>query len=94
MIGSVFRSANNCSMPDPVPTVKTKINYWCGEEEKTAMKNNLAYTIEAFPQTVPKEFKASIEVFVGLLDQKVERSEAESFMTDYYRWRSQGMTSK
>lgn len=44
-------------MPDPVPTVNTNIEYWHGEEEKNARRNNLAYTINAFPQTVPKEFK-------------------------------------
>ena len=44
-------------MPDPVQTVNTNIEYWHGEEEKNARKNNLAYTINAFPQTVPKEFK-------------------------------------
>ncbi len=53
----VFWSANNYSMPDPMPTVDTKIEYWYGEEEKRARKNNLAYVRRAYPQTVPREFK-------------------------------------
>jgi hypothetical protein len=44
-------------MPDPTPTVDTKIEYWYGEEEKRARKNNLAYVRRAYPQTVPREFK-------------------------------------
>ncbi len=36
----------------------------------------------------------SIAVFDALLDEGVERSEAEAFVTDYYRWRSRGMASK
>ena len=53
----VFWSTNNYSMPDPVPRVDTKIEYWYGEEEKKARKNDLAYTQRIYPQTVPKEFK-------------------------------------
>ena len=44
-------------MPEPIPDVKTKIEYWYGEEEKRARKNDLAYTQKIYPQTVPKEFK-------------------------------------
>ncbi len=53
----VFWSTNNYSMPDPIPRTETKIEYWYGEEEKKARKNNLAYVLKAFPQTVPREFK-------------------------------------
>ena len=38
-IYNVFWSANNYSMPDPIPHVETKIEYWYGEEEKKARKN-------------------------------------------------------
>ena len=44
-------------MPDPVPRVGTRIEYWYGEEEKRARRNNLAYTCKAYPQTIPKEYK-------------------------------------
>ena len=44
-------------MLDPVPKVGTKIEYWYGEEERRARKNDLAYACTAFPQTVPREFK-------------------------------------
>ena len=43
-------------MPDPVPKVNTRIEYWWGEEERRARKNDLAYTRRVYPQTVPKEF--------------------------------------
>lgn len=56
-IYNVFWSTNNYSMPEPIPDVKTKIEYWYGEEEKRARKNDLAYTQKIYPQTVPKEFK-------------------------------------
>ena len=53
----VFWSTNNYAMPEPVPHVDTKIEYWYGEEEKKARKNDLAYTRKVYPQTVPREFK-------------------------------------
>ncbi|MGI6617444.1 MAG: hypothetical protein ACOX36_05280 [Saccharofermentanales bacterium] len=56
-IYNVFWSANNYPMPDPVPTSKTKMEYWYGEEEKSARKNDFAYAKKAFPQIVPREFK-------------------------------------
>ncbi len=56
-IYNVFWSANNYPMPDPIPTSKTKMEYWYGEEEKAARKNDLAYAKKAFPQIVPRELK-------------------------------------
>lgn len=44
-------------MPDPMPKVDTKIEYWYGEEERKARKNDLVYARKAFPQIVPREFK-------------------------------------
>ena len=55
-IYNIFWSANNYSMPDPVPAVDTEIEYWYGEEEKKARKDNLAYTKREYPQTEEKEF--------------------------------------
>ena len=55
-IYNVFWSTNNYSMPDPIPTINTKIEYWYGEEEKKARKHDLAYTCRAYPQTVVKEY--------------------------------------
>ncbi|MBQ6374166.1 MAG: alpha/beta hydrolase [Clostridia bacterium] len=56
-IWRVFWGTNNYTMPDPVPKVATRIEYWYGEEERKARKNDLAYTLKAYPQTVPREFK-------------------------------------
>lgn len=43
-------------MPNPVKSVDTRIEYWYGEEEKRARKNDLAYTRKVYPQTVAKQF--------------------------------------
>ena len=56
-IYNVFWSANNYSMPEPIPAIDTKIEYWYGEGEKNARKNNLAYACKAYPQIITKEFK-------------------------------------
>ena len=56
-IYNVFWSANNYTMPDPVPPVDVKMEYWYGEEEKKARKDNLAYAMRAFPQIKPREYK-------------------------------------
>jgi pimeloyl-ACP methyl ester carboxylesterase len=56
-IWRVFWGTNNYAMPDPLPKVGAKIEYWYGEEERKARKNNLAYTLKVYPQTVPREFK-------------------------------------
>ena len=37
-IWNVFWSTNNYAMPDPVPKVNTRIEYWWGEEERRARK--------------------------------------------------------
>lgn len=52
----MFWSTNNYSMPDPVPAVDTRIEYWYGKEERRARRQNAAYTCRAFLQTVLKEF--------------------------------------
>ena len=79
-IYNVFWSANNYSMPDPVPAVNTKIEYWYGEEEKKARKNNLTYTIKAFPQTVPKEFKGLAHAELVLMFPERFREEVARVM--------------
>ena len=79
-IYNVFWSANNYSMPDPVPIVNTEIAYWYGEEEKKARKNNLAYTRKAFPQTKPKEFKGLAHAELVLMFPERFREEVIRFM--------------
>ena len=58
-IYNVFWSTDNYSMPDPVPRVDTKIEYWYGEEEKRAREkeHDIEFVRKAYPQTVLKEFK-------------------------------------
>lgn len=79
-IYNVFWSANNYSMPDPVPRVDTEIEYWYGEEEKKNRKENLAYTIRAFPQTVPKEFKGLAHAELVLMFPERFREEVRRFV--------------
>lgn len=56
-IWNVFWSTNNYSMPDPVPKVDTEIEYWYGEEEKKARRNDIKYVRKTYPQTDVHEFK-------------------------------------
>ena len=53
---------------------------WYGEEEKRARKNNLAYTIKAFPQTVSKEFKGLAHAELVLMLPVRFREEVIRFM--------------
>ena len=58
-IYNVFWSTDNYSMPDPVPRVDTKIEYWYGEEEKRARENehDIEFVRRTYPQTGFREFK-------------------------------------
>ena len=82
-IYNVFWSANNYSMPDHMPTIDTKIEYWYGEEEKQARKNNLAYVRKAYPQTIPREFK-------GLAHAELVLMFPERFCREVTRFQKEG----
>jgi len=79
-IYNVFWSANNYSMPDPLTPVETEIEYWYGEEEKKARKNNLVYAQKVFPQTVPKEFKGLAHAELVLMFPERFRKEVVCFV--------------
>lgn len=79
-IYNVFWSANNYSMPDPIPHIDTLIEYWYGEEEKNARKNNLAYVRKAFPQTIPQEFKGLVHAELVLMFPERFRREIMRFL--------------
>ena len=81
-IYNVFWSANNYSMPDSIPHLETEIEYWYGEEERKARKNNLAYTLRAFPQTVPKEFKGLAHAELVLMFPERFHKEVMRFVED------------
>lgn len=78
-IYNVFWSTNNYAMPDPVPAVPTQIEYWYGEEETKARRNDLAYTCKAFPQTVAK-------MFPGLAHAELVLMYPERFYTEVKRF--------
>lgn len=79
-IWRVFWGTNNYRMPDPILPVSTKIEYWFGEEEKNARKNNLAYVRKAWPQTVPREFKELAHAELILMFPERFRQEVLRFM--------------
>ena len=55
-IYNVFWSANNYAMPDPMPELDTKMEYWYGENEKKARRANIRYAQKAFPGITMREF--------------------------------------
>ena len=79
-IYNTFWSTNNYSMPDPVPKVAAKIEYWYGEEERKARKNDLAYARRAFPQIVPREFKGLAHAELVLMFPERFHDEVMRFM--------------
>lgn len=81
-IYNVFWSTNNYAMPDPVPPVATKIEYWYGEEEKKARRDDLAYTQRAFPQTVPREYKGLAHAELVLMFPERFYREVTRFLAD------------
>jgi len=79
-IYNVFWSANNYSMPSPVPPVDTKIEYWYGEEEKNARKNDLNYTRRAYPQTAARQFDGLAHAELVLMFPERFRGEMTRFL--------------
>lgn len=81
-IYNVFWSTNNYAMPDPIPRIGTKMEYWYGEEEGKARRNDLAYAQKAFPQIVPREFKGLAHAELVLMFPERFRQEATRFLDD------------
>ena len=77
-------------MPDPVPKVGTRIEYWYGEEERRARKNNLAYAMRAYPQTVPREFKGLAHAELVMMFPERFYREVTRFMREEYTLASGG----
>lgn len=48
-IRNVFWSTNNYDLPHPAPKLQTRIEYWYGEKEKRARKNDIAYIRDYLP---------------------------------------------
>ena len=69
-------------MPDPVPKVNTRIEYWWGEEERRARKNDLAYARRAYPQTVPREFPNLAHAELVLMFSERFYREVTRFLTE------------
>ena len=81
-IWRTFWSTNNYTMPKPVPSVSTEIEYWYGEEEKKARKNDLAYTRRVYPQTVAREFRGLAHAELVLMFPDRFYSEVTRFLTE------------
>lgn len=56
-IKNSFDSANNYSMPDCIPKMKTQIQYWYGSKEKKARAFNIKYVKKTFKNVVFKEIE-------------------------------------
>ena len=67
-------------MPNPVKSVAIRIEYWYGEEEKRARKNDLAYTRKAYPQTAAREFKGLAHAELVLMFPERFYAEATRFL--------------
>ena len=81
-IYNVFWSTNNYAMPDPMPQVDTRIEYWYGEEEKRARRNDVAFTKKAYPQTVVREFQGLAHAELVLMFPERFGSEIKRFMNN------------
>jgi len=81
-IYNVFWSTNNYAMPDPVPAVGTRLEYWYGEEETRARKHDLAYVRRAYPQTVVREFKGLAHAELVLMFPERFYREATRFLEE------------
>lgn len=79
---NVFWSANNYSMPDPVPAINTKIEYWYGSKEKKARKNDIAYVKKAFPQTVYHELNGYEHAQLVIVHPELFAQEAMKFYAE------------
>ena len=60
----------------------TKIEYWYGEKEKKARKNNLAYASRVYPQTVAREFKGLAHAELVLMFPERFYEEVTRFLRD------------
>ena len=83
-IYNVFWSTNNYAMPDPVPKVDTKIEYWYGEEEKRAREkeHDIEFVSRTYPQTVFRAFKGLAHAELVMMFPKRFASEVKRFMED------------
>lgn len=77
----VFWSTDNYSMPDPVPKVDTKIEYWYGEEEKRAREkeHDIEFVCRTYPQTVLREFKGLAHAELVMMFPERFASEVQRF---------------
>ncbi|MDR1795609.1 MAG: alpha/beta hydrolase [Erysipelotrichaceae bacterium] len=62
-----FDSCNNYSMPQPIPAVSAKCEYWYGEKEKKARKLDIAYVKKNFPNFVFREIPDMEHAEYGLM---------------------------
>ncbi len=83
-IYNVFWSTNTYSMPDPVPGVDTKIEYWYGEEEKRAREkeHDIEFVCRTYPQTVPREFKGLAHAELVMMFPERFAAEVKRFLEE------------
>ena len=74
-IWRTFESCNNYSMPDPVATDCTHIEYWYAKAEEKDRKADIAYIRKHLPQTVFKVFEDVGHGGLAALKQELLTSE-------------------
>ena len=83
-IYNVFWSTDNYSMPEKIPELSTKIEYWYGEEEKRAREkeHDIEFVCRSVPQTVLKEFKGLAHAELVMMFPERFAREVKSFLEE------------
>ena len=69
-------------MPDDVPRVNTKIEYWYGEEEKRAREkeHDIEFVFRTYHKTVLREFKGLAHAELVMMFPKRFAEEVKKFL--------------
>ena len=81
-IRNVMWSADNYSLPDPIPEIDTEIEYWYGEEEKKARKGNIRFVKNLWPQVKMQEFPGYAHAELVLIYPERFREELSRFLNE------------
>lgn len=81
-IRNVFWSTNNYELPHPAPELHTKIEYWYGEKEKRARKNDMAYIRSYFKNVSFRQIDGMVHgelamIHLGRFDEEIKKALAQ-----------------
>ena len=105
-ISKVFWSANNYELPHPAPNIDTKIEYWYGEYERKARKNDMAYIKSYFVGVTFRQINGMahgelVMVYLSRFDKEIkalleDREETSAMIEskpDYANWMPKSMVN-